>query len=393
MEIRAVMLLIGARRRALSLAAALVVAGLSWARPIAAQERPGAAAAAEKASGREHVVREGDTLWDLARSYLSDPFLWPMIYEANRRTVENPHRIYPPERLVIPPFPPAAPADAAAVPAPAVKEAPAARDEIKRTRFFSAGQAATPEREAPEFVATEEKAAGRGVQAGEYYAAAWLSERRDLPVVGELLRVVGHEPEDEKLSQWGHPLDRVYLRYVGRTQPQAGDRLLLVRPGGSLGRWGRMIEPVAILTVSSLSEEVMTAMVSKQFGTVLVEDVALPLEPFPDAAGVGAQPVEDGPVGSILSFREEQPLPGVMDQAFIDLGRDQGIEVGDELVAYVPERRAGGGFDERLPSESVARLRVIRVGERSATVRVVGVTHAALKPGLPVRLVARAPRG
>ena len=49
---------------------------------------------------KEHVVRKGDTLWDLARSYLNDPFRWPMIYEANRRIVENPHRIFPAEKLV-----------------------------------------------------------------------------------------------------------------------------------------------------------------------------------------------------------------------------------------------------------------------------------------------------
>jgi hypothetical protein len=69
----------------------------------AAAVAPSAATAQERPeAGREHVVRRGDTLWELARSYLANPFLWPQIFEANRGVVENPHWIYPAEKLLIP---------------------------------------------------------------------------------------------------------------------------------------------------------------------------------------------------------------------------------------------------------------------------------------------------
>ena len=41
-----------------------------------------------------YVVLPGDTLWDISRHFLSKPWLWPEIWQANPR-VHNPHLIYP----------------------------------------------------------------------------------------------------------------------------------------------------------------------------------------------------------------------------------------------------------------------------------------------------------
>jgi hypothetical protein len=45
-----------------------------------------------------YTVRRGDTLWDISAKFLSKPWLWPEIWQANPQ-VRNPHLIYPGDLL------------------------------------------------------------------------------------------------------------------------------------------------------------------------------------------------------------------------------------------------------------------------------------------------------
>ena len=48
----------------------------------------------------EYIVREGDTLWDIASTFLRDPWYWPEVWYLNPQ-VENPHLIYPGDTLAM----------------------------------------------------------------------------------------------------------------------------------------------------------------------------------------------------------------------------------------------------------------------------------------------------
>jgi len=47
-----------------------------------------------------HVIVKGDTLWDLASTYLGDPYLWPQLWERNPY-IKDSHWIYPGDPVVI----------------------------------------------------------------------------------------------------------------------------------------------------------------------------------------------------------------------------------------------------------------------------------------------------
>lgn len=51
---------------------------------------------------KRHAVIKANTLWDMAKFYYEDPFKWPVIYDANKDRIKDPHWIYPGQTFIIP---------------------------------------------------------------------------------------------------------------------------------------------------------------------------------------------------------------------------------------------------------------------------------------------------
>ena len=331
---------------------------------------------------REHLVRAGDTLWDLAKSYLTNAFLWPMIYNANRAVVENPHRIFPGERLIIPPVTPPDSARPLGEPVVAAPPAPPAANQA----FPIAPPAEEPKDTATVIASLDLRRPV--VSMAEYLAAPWLSFSAYDQVVGQIIRVVDPSAVTDRLPSTLHPNERVHLGALTEGR-QPGDSLVIIRFGRRIDGHGVIVEPVGLLRVDSVTPTVVVARVVQQYADAKVGDAVLPLGKLP-LIGLGSgSPFEGGPRGELLEFLIQEPLHGTTDIGFISLGNDANVGIGDEFVVYVPPLELDNERVEVLPPTEVGVIRVIKVAENSATVRVLRVSNAGLAEGLPVRLVRK----
>lgn len=318
--------------------------------PLAAQDPP--------QQERVHVVRPGETLWDIARAYLNDPFLWPEIFRLNADVVEDPARIYPSERLVLP----GGPGEAEFT----RQEAPA--DDGPRVRFA-------------------ERAARPGVLQGDFYRAGFVAPAAEVPLVGRFM-----EPEFQSVVENRMPMqinlyDRVYVRVDPRAV-EVGDRLHFLHEGRQIDRGRRMYEPTGVGTVAALDGETATVVIVGMYDQVEPGDVVVPREAFPARATGQAGAVSADLQGKILAFQEARPLQRTESILFLDIGRSAGVSVGDEFEAYEPPTRRSWGTRPELP---VARMQVVRVTEGTASVRVTQLAQPRIAVGQPVRRVARMP--
>ena len=338
-------------------ASVVAAAALLAALPLAAQDEP-----AEQP--RVHVVVKGETLWDIARVYLNDPFLWPEIFRLNTDVVEDPALIYPRERLVLP-----GTFVRVADEGPSIFYQPAVQPTDGPTLGTLAGL------ETP------------AVTQGDYYRAAWVARPGTVRPIGRLVAVEDRSVIDNRMPPQINLYDRVYVR-VGADAVRVGDRIQFVREGREVPGSGRMYTPSGMGTVAALDAGTATVVVIRMFDRVELGDAVLPVERFPLTAGVHPRPVEADLQGRITAFKEIHPVQQREDILFLDVGTDAGVALGDEFEIYTPSEQQDWGT---RPEVRVARVQIVKVTGGTASARVTQVQQPNIAVGLPVRRVARMP--
>ena len=349
---------------------------------------PGFAAAQQPAETafRTHQVVAGETLWALAQQYYQDPFLWPRIYEANRGQVQDPNLIEPDQLLVIPGVSASDSEMAAGGPAivggvtvsgaggqapdapPAGPDAEQQISERDRRSVFFRDPATTLSVQG--LIAQDYLLVSRA----SVWSAEWLGPENvdDLESAGRIEFFVAEGELRAAL-----PYTRVRLDLDDGFRVAVGDALQLYRPLRTIEGLGSIIRPTGVVSVTRVDGGITEGVVLQLFERVLPGDFVRAAPAFNLQPGQYPDVVSDRTGATILEFGGSHALYSLGDVAILDRGGEQGVEIGDEYVAF-----QGDGSTEDV----VGRLRVVATESQTASARIVSVEGPVFKTGIAVHL-------
>ena len=346
----------------------------------------------------KHVVKKGDTLWDLAQTYLKNPFRWPEIFRRNTDIVKDPHWIYPgeviriwgtevkPEALaradssgevvshvVIRPAP------------PPPQQQPVAPPQGDLTVFSSPIARAAAAAQAD--VIGRSKAGG--VRPGEIEAAPYAERDGGPREAGRLVSSVDRPGIKTSIVQSRYQLnDDLYFDLPRGLVPRVGDSYMSYILGPDLGDFGQVVIPTGILRIETLPQgQRAVGRIVKQFGEVKLEQRVIPAPDIPIANGP-LSPVIGGTRGKIIYVHEEPVLTSIGHYVMISPNAKSGIHVGDEIT-FIDDSK--GDQSGPAPSVVAAVGQVVRVTPYASTVIIVRHIQPTIREGMTVRVTGKMP--
>jgi len=277
-----------------------------------------------------HVVRSGDTLWDICWYYFSDPWQWPKIWSYNPQ-ITNPHWIYPGDLVRM-------------LPRGTFRVGPTTSEPLPDTG--PRDTVPPPQRRIESSVTT----------------TAFV-DKADLD---ESITVDGAVEEKMLLG----PGDEVYLSYPSGKPPQVGKRYSIYEPGRPVKGYGSYVRLLGSLEVVSVKQEkrargkILEANMEIERGAKVGPLVTKFKNVPPVAPKVDLQ-------GSIVAMLTKDQLIGDKGEVvFVALGKKSGLEVGNRMYVVRrgdarPDTMSGnvGADDRRFPARALGEIVVVEVGD------------------------------
>ena len=358
---------------------------------------------------RTHVVRKGDTLWDIAREYTNDPFRWRQVYELNTATVRDPHWIYPGERLRLPraSADATAAADAVSRKEPIVERAdtPTLRPAVAFVPATASGSTDGPTVFARESgvqltrVALTRDAAPKAPQAavasptlrvGEVIAAPYV-EAEGGPANAGYIVATGDVPATS-FPQVERPLqshERVFIVVPPGMTSARGTRYVAVRRGPMLVGVGQVMIPTGVVAVERAQPgQAVEARVVARFNQLLIGDELVTMENVPTTE-TRPTAVTGGAETAVLWVAGDEVLPSLQSYLIMAGGSGSGLRAGDQVTLYRERRATVDGIV--LPETEIAVAQIVRVTERAASAMIIDQSYAAIQQGTRARVSAKMP--
>jgi hypothetical protein len=297
----------------------------------------------------EYVVKRGDTLWDIAGTFLKDPWFWPEIWYVNP-DIENPHLIYPGDVLGL-----------------VYIDGKPRITNIRASTYRMSPQARiTPLTDAVVSIPYESVASflssGVVLEKGEAERLPYLLQTRG----DHLMAAAGNEIYVRGMNQTGVD-SRYNLVHVGEPLVDPDDNRLIGYQGHLIGegRLRRAGDPATVALTKTVQEAIA--------GDKLIPaSVDVPLNFFPSAPSSQIEGRIISVVGGVTQIGQYQVV--VMNR-----GTNNGLAVGDVLSVFqagetVDDRFSGGSV--KLPDEKAGTVMVFKSYDRISYGLVMEATQA-----------------
>jgi LysM repeat protein len=332
-----------------------------------------------------HVVKTGDTLWDIASAYLQDPFRWPEIFRRNRDVVENAHWIYPGEQIRIPVSAVRADVLAARNQGTAVSARPS-----DQTVFGQGGIVLGTAATSPTFGGIVGGTVAPVVRWGEIESAPYIDTiggpRNHGQLQSRVERLAIRASQNDVRFQL---YDHAYISLPLNRRANIGDRYVSYKLGPEVEAGGQVVVPTGVFVIDSLRGGLVRARLERQFGAVDIDQGLISMDLVPRPSDVEPVPFAAAATNRVVWVQNDPVLPSLQHYVMLDPAAAPPLSVGD-MFALVDDRKPGPG-EKPLPAEDVGVIQIVRVSRYGATGIIIGQSQPVIRAGNLARRIARIP--
>lgn len=296
---------------------------------------------------KDYIIKKGDTLWDISKEELMDPFLWPKIWKENPE-IKNPDLIYPDQKIKIPLYLKEV-APKVVTPKPVEEALPEIKPEVKEVK---------EEEPVIKIKPVEKKYL---VDKDTLISSGYISE--SIESKGEIIGT----PNQMTILGKG---DYAYIKTINSIK--TGDRFYIIHSTGKVkhpetgAMMGYLIEVVGVAEVIGEEGNQTKVKIITSFAEITVGDLLDDYYEIEQPYQVN-NPRISAISGFIVATKQRRILNTQYDIVYIDRGRMDGIEIGDLVTITKNKNDIPNGIIQIISTREKTATAIIRKCEKEVT--------------------------